>query len=148
MYKHLLVATDGSELAAKAVQHGAALAKALGAKLTVVTVTDPWSVLEMAQKAEERKADPIGAYEKHAADWAASVLSQAAASVSAIGGACETLHIKDMHPSEGILAAAKARGCDAIVMATHGRRGIRRMVLGSQAGDVIANAPVAVIVVK
>jgi nucleotide-binding universal stress UspA family protein len=148
VYKHLLVATDGSELATKALMHGASLAKALGSTLTVLAVTDPWSVLEMAQKAQEKKADPIGSYEKHATEWARAILAKAASDVEAAGGRCQTIHIQDKHPSQGILDTARELGCDAIVMSTHGRRGIRRMVLGSQAGDVIANATVPVIIVK
>ncbi len=148
MYKHLLVATDGSELATRALAHGAALAKALGAQLTVAAVTDPWPVLEMAQKAQEKKPDPIGAYEKHAAEWAQGVLTQARSTVEAAGGRCQTIHVQDKHPSEGILDTAKELACDAIVMSTHGRRGLRRVVLGSQASDVIANATVPVIIVK
>ena len=148
MYKHLLVATDGSDLATKALMHGAALAKALGAQLTVAAVTDPWPVLEMAQKAQEKQPDPIGTYEKHAAEWAQAVLSQARAAVEASGNRCQTIHVEDKHPSQGILDTAKDLGCDAIVMSTHGRRGLRRVVLGSQASDVIANATVPVIIVK
>ncbi len=148
MYKHLLVATDGSELATKALRHGAQLAKALNAKLTIAAVTDPWPVLEMAQKAQERMSDPIGSYENNAAAWAQDVLEKAKQSIADIGVAFEAIHVKDMHPSDGILETTKQRGCDAIVMSTHGRRGVRRMVLGSQAGDVIANAEVPVIIVK
>jgi nucleotide-binding universal stress UspA family protein len=148
MYKHILAATDGSELATKAVAHAAALAKAMGSKLTVVAVTDPWPVLEIAQRAQERKPDPIGDYEKHAAEWARTVLTGAEKIVSAAGAGCTTLHVVDKRPSEGILEAASENGCDAIVLSTHGRRGIRRMVLGSQASDVVAEAKVPVIVVK
>jgi nucleotide-binding universal stress UspA family protein len=142
------VATDGSDLANKAVQHGAALAKALGAQLTIVAVTDPWPVLEMAQKAQEKRQDPIGAYEKHAADWAREVLDRARSTVETAGGRCQTIHVPDKHPSQGILDTASELGCDAIVMSTHGRRGLRRVVLGSQASDVIASATVPVIIAK
>ena len=142
------MATDGSELATKALRHGAQLAKALNAKLTIAAVTDPWPVLEMAQKAQEHNTDPIGSYESNAAVWAQDVLAKAKQSIADIAVNCETVHVKDMHPSAGILETTKQRGCDAIAMSTHGRRGIRRMVLGSQAGDVIANAEVPVIIVK
>jgi len=148
MYKHILAATDGSDLASKAVAHAAALARAMGSKLTLVAVTDPWPVLEIAQRAQERKPDPIGDYEKHAAEWARAVLTGAEKIAASAGSSCVTLHVVDKHPSEGILDAAREQGCDAIVISTHGRRGIRRMVLGSQASDVVAEAKVPVIVVK
>lgn len=148
MYRHILAATDGSELANKALHHAVQLAKGLGAKLTIVAVTEPWPVLEIAQKAQERKADPIGAFENEASAWANTVLGHAKASAVAEGVACETVHIADRRPSEGILETAKASACDVIVMATHGRRGLRRMMLGSQASDVVAEASVPVIIVK
>lgn len=148
MYRHILAATDGSELASKALHHAAHLAKGLGAKLTIVTVTEPWPVLATAQRAQERKADPIGQFEAEANAWAQTVLGNAKAEANAQGVACETLHIADQRPADGILQAAQACGCDAIVMATHGRRGLRRMMLGSQAADVVAEASVPVIIVK
>ncbi len=148
MYKHILIATDGSDMARNAVMHGLRLAKALEAKVTVVVVTDPWPVLEIAQKAKERAADPIGDYEKHAAEWANNVLEQARKCAAEAGTQCQTLHVADKHPSDGILAAADELGCDAIVMSSHGRRGLRRIVLGSQASDVVSNAKTPVIIVK
>ena len=148
MYKHLLAATDGSELATKAVLHAAQLAKESEAKLTIVVVTDPWPVLEMTQKAVENKSDPISVFEKHASDHAAGVLANAARVAEGVGIRVQTMHVADARPAQGILDAAARLECDAIVMSTHGRRGLRRVVLGSQASDVIADAKVPVIVVK
>src|SRR5262245_49796916 len=59
MYKHILIATDGSELATKALEHGLALAKHDNAHVTVVTVTEPWAPLEMAHEARQHRPDPI-----------------------------------------------------------------------------------------
>lgn len=148
MYKHLLAATDGSDLAGKAVLHAAQLARECEAKLTIVVVTDSWPVLEVAQKAVERKTDAIAEFEQHASSWAEGVLANAVRSAEGAGVRAQTMHVADARPAQGILDAAEKLGCDAIVMSTHGRRGLRRMVLGSQAADVIADAKVPVIVVK
>ncbi len=148
MYKHLLVATDGSELATKALDAWRVAGKGIRSDTDCPCRHRSLAVLEMAQKAQEKKADPIGSYEKHATEWARAVLAKAATAVERSGRALPDDSCSGKHPSQGILDTAQELGCDAIVMSTHGRRGIRRMVLGSQAGDVIANATVPVIIVK
>ena len=75
MYKHLLIATDGSDLAGKAVSNGLALAKEIGAAVTAVTVTETWPPIEMAAKMEQGKAHPIEDFEKGVAAWAEEVLA-------------------------------------------------------------------------
>jgi len=148
MYKKILIATDGSQLATKALDHGLALAKRDNAPVTVVTVTEPWPVLEMAQRAREGRADPVGQFEAVAADAANRVLNDAAQRASAAGVACDRVHVKDQRPAEGIIATAKDKGSDLIVMASHGRRGISRMWLGSQAYEVLAHSSVPVLIVR
>ena len=148
MYRHLLAATDGSELANKALMHAAQLAKAMEAQLTILVVTESWPVMEIAQKATERRKDPIGEFEARASAWAAEVLEQAKGMIEATGVRVQTMHVSDMAPAQAIVDSAAKLGCDAIVMSTHGRRGIRRVVLGSQASDVVAEAKVPVIIVK
>ena len=69
MYKQILIATDGSELAAKAVSHGIALAKEHKASVSVVTVTDIWSAFDMAHDYDRKKKDPIGSYEALGVRW-------------------------------------------------------------------------------
>ena len=145
MYKHLLIATDGSELAQKAVDHGLGLAKAVDAKATVVYVTEPWGAVAYGEYAV---AYPPGEYEKNAAAVAARVLSAATASASKGGARCETLHVKDQFPAEGIILAAKQQGCDLIVMASHGRRGLTRLLLGSQAVAVVTHSSVPVLICR
>ena len=132
MYKHILIATDGSELAKKAETHGLALARDLKAAATAVTVTEAWSALELASQAERGAAHPIQDYEKNIAALAERILSTVSATAKGMGVACVTLHTKDRHPAEGIIQTAKARGCDLIVMASHGRRGDRRYFSGAR----------------
>jgi nucleotide-binding universal stress UspA family protein len=128
MYKHLLIATDGSDLATKAVEQGVQLAKTLGAPTTIVTVTEPWSSIAQGEVAVYvHEAD----YEKATAENAGKILGDASAVAAKAGTACNTLHVKNRFPADGILHAAEAEKCDLIVMASHGRRGLTRLLLGS-----------------
>ncbi len=144
MYQHILIATDGSELAGRAVSAGLELAKALRAKVTAVTATEPWSSMVTGEVA---LSFPIHDYEKAAAENAARILSAVNETAGRAGVACETLHISDF-PADGIVETAKARGCDLIVMASHGRRGLSKLILGSQASRVLALSPVPVLVCR
>ena len=148
MYQHILIATDGSELATKALEHGLALAKADNARVTVVTVTEPWSALDMAQEARERRPDPIGQFEAIAAATANRILDNARQRANAHGVPCNCVHVKDQQPAEGIVATAKDNGCDLIVMASHGRRGVSRLLLGSQAYEVLTYCSVPALIVR
>ena len=129
MYKHILIATDGSELAEKAVKTGLSLAKALGARATAVTVTEPWTAF--VTLGEAIIAFPFDEYEKSAADMAAKILASVSSDAKQLDTACATVHIKEQNPAEGILQTAKDSDCDLIVMASHGRRGLARLLLGS-----------------
>ena len=148
MYKHVLITTDGSELATRALEHGLALAKRDNARVTVVTVTEPWSVLEMAQQARERRPDPIRQFETIAADTANSILDGAVQRAKALGVSCDPVHVKDQRPAEGIVATARDRECDLIVMASHARRGPSRLLLGSQAYEVLIRCAVPALIVR
>lgn len=148
MYKNILIATDGSDFARAAVEHGLELAKATGASATIVTITEFWSALDMAHKVKAGSTQPIDEYEHAAADAATKVL--AAAEEIAVGHdvTCETIHIKDKHPAEGIIETAESRGSDLIVMSSHGRRGIQKILLGSVAAEVLTHSKLPVLVVR
>ena len=148
MYKHILIATDGSELATKALEHGLALAKRDNAQVTVITVTEPWSALDMAHEARQGQLDPIGRFEGIAGAAANRILDDAAQRGTAHGVACNRVYVKDQHPAEGIVATAKDKGCDLIVMASHGRRGVARLLLGSQAYEVLTHCSVPALIVR
>jgi nucleotide-binding universal stress UspA family protein len=144
MYKHILIATDGSELAGRAVAAGLALAKTLDARVTVVSATEPWSAMVIGEPA---LSFPLDDHEKAAAENAKRILARAAAAAKDAGVACETVHVSDF-PAEGIIATAKDKGCDLIVMASHGRRGLSRVILGSQATRVLALSTVPVLICR
>lgn len=145
MYKHFLIASDGSELADRAVEQGLMLAKTLGAKVTAVTVTEPWTA---AVSGEWAVAFPVEEYEKAAAANAKKILDAVSDSAARIGVACEAVHIKDQFAAEGIVDEAKSRSCDLIVMGSHGRRGIAKFVLGSQANRVLTHSTTPMLIVR
>jgi nucleotide-binding universal stress UspA family protein len=148
MFKHILIATDGSEVAEKAVVQGLALARRLGAKVTAVTVTEPWDALSMAALAERNLPNPVADYEERMAAAANRILWAVGETAKKQDCACATLYVKDRLPADGILEAAKERGCDLIVMASHGRRGIEKLLLGSQANKVVTLSAVPVLICR
>lgn len=145
MYNHLLIATDGSNLAMRAVEHGLNLAQALNCKVTIVSVTEPWMI---PASDEEAASFPTEEYEKAAAAHATGILKEATDEAARRGMTCETVHVKDQSPAEGIVETAKARSCDLIVMASHGRRGLMQFVLGSQANRVVTESSVPVLICR
>ena len=148
MYKRILIATDGSELASKAVAHGIALAKDLNVPISVVTVTEAWSSSDLARAARQGNQNPITQYEEMATAAASNILENAAQIAKSQGVTCELVHVRDQHPADGIIATAKEKGCDLIVMASHGRRGIGRLLLGSQANEVLTHSKVPALIVR
>jgi nucleotide-binding universal stress UspA family protein len=145
MYQHLLIATDGSDLAQKAVDQGVALAKALGAKILAVHVTQSWTARAAG---EITNAFPPENYERAAADHAQTILADVALAAKIAGVACETLHVHDHLPAQGILDAAREKGADLIVMSSHGRSGIARLLLGSEANEVVSKSTVPVLICR
>ena len=148
MYKHILVATDGSELAGGALAHGIDLAGVHKARLTVVTVTEPWSSLDLGREARHGVQNPIAEFDAAAAAAAKRVLGSAEQMAKAKGVPCDLVHVQDRHPAEGIVEVAAEKGCDLIVMASHGRRGIGRLLLGSQANEVLTHSKVPALIVR
>ena len=147
MHKHILIATDGSEISTKAVSNGIDLARQLGARVTVLTATELWSVIEMTRHAHD-KTNPILAYEEKASEYAQKVLAAASAQAAQAGVPCETVHISDLKPADAVVEIAAKRGCDLIVMGSHGRRGVNRLLLGSETARVLALTTIPVLVYR
>jgi nucleotide-binding universal stress UspA family protein len=148
MYRQILVATDGSALASNAVDHGIDLAMATGASIIFVTVTGMWSAFDIAAESEQGVQHPMETYEAMARNAAHKILANCEKSAQAGRVKCETVHVADKTPAEGIIATAIEKGCDLIVMASHGRRGLKRMMLGSQTAEVLAYSKVPVLVLR
>lgn len=138
MLTHMLIATDGSELADKAVDEGLALAAKTGARVTALTVTESWSVLEMTDRARAGSPNPINEFEKIAERRANEILGRVLEKARTLQVACEIVHRPESTPAEAIVDEANRRNCDMIVMASHGRRGIDRLLVGSQTLRVLA----------
>src|SRR5262249_40857405 len=128
MYANILLSTDGSDVARKGVKHGIALAKALNAKVTVITVTEPLPVGHAGWIPPQEMADSFDSARK---ERAGKILDEARAMAEQIGISAELLHVSNAHPATAIIETAKSKGCDLIIMASHGRRGLRKLVLGS-----------------
>jgi nucleotide-binding universal stress UspA family protein len=145
MYKHILIPTDGSPLSEAAVKQGVALAKVVGAKVTGITVSGPFHTFALdpmmvSDTVEQYKAD----CETRAEKFLGSVTSAA----HAAGVASQVAHVMAGDPYEAIIDAAKSRGCDLIFMASHGRRGISALVLGSEAVKVLTHSKIPVLVCR
>jgi nucleotide-binding universal stress UspA family protein len=144
MYRHILIATDGSQLAEKAVVAGLSLARNMGAKATAVTVSEPWVT---ARTCHGSVVVPFDAYETVSAEAASKSLATVCDLAKQLDVECTTVHVKDQ-PAEGILNVASSRGCDLIVMASRGRSGLSRLVLGSHATRVLTQSRIPVLICK
>jgi len=145
MYRHILVPIDGSELSNRAIEYAVALAKAVNAKVTVLTVTIPYSAF-----AVEPELVIIGfdEYLKNTTKLAAHYLDTAKDIAAAAKVPCDAVHEEHTQPYRAIIDAAEQRGCDLIVMASHGRRGLSAIVLGSETVKVLTHSTIPVLVVR
>jgi nucleotide-binding universal stress UspA family protein len=149
MYTHILIATDGSELAQKGLDHGLSLAKKLGGAVTIVNVSEP--IPAYAMGGEFGMPTPAIDYEawmQGGREAAARILGQAREAAERVGVAAETVHVEGRRPAEAIVETARERDCNLIVMASHGRRGLGRLFLGSQTIETLTHSPVPVLVVR
>jgi nucleotide-binding universal stress UspA family protein len=137
MYKHILIPTDGSDLSKDAVQYGISLAKSANAKVTGITVSTPFHVFATDP---DMLTDTSESYKKRMTTIATKYLGQVKDAAAAAGVSCDTVHVEHEHPFQAIIDAAKTKGYDLIVMASHGRRGISAIVLGSETVKVLTHS--------
>jgi nucleotide-binding universal stress UspA family protein len=145
MFKHILIPTDGSELSNFAIANGVKFAKEINAKITGLTVTPPFHVfavesLQVADTAEQYAVDA-----KALATRNLKVLKDAA---DLSGVDCEVLHRSSEHPYEEIVNTAQERGCDVIFQASHGKRGVRALIMGSETHKVLTHTRIPVLVYR
>jgi nucleotide-binding universal stress UspA family protein len=145
MYNHILIPTDGSELSRVALEEGVALAKALDARVTVVTVTTPFHVITSNPV---MLADSPERYKEHIAAIAGQYLDEGRRIAAAGGVPCDLVHVEHEHPYKAIIDTAQDRGCHVIQMASHGRRGISAVLLGSETLKVLTHSTIPVIVCR
>ena len=148
MYKHILVATDGSKLSNKAIKTAARLARSLGAKLTGVYVIPEYvppvygeAAIYVSQVSPKRYRELT---EKEARKALSVVEIEAQTEVVE----CATMHVTSNQAWNGILKAARSKKCDLIVMASHGRRGLSALVLGSETNKVLTHSSIPVLVCR
>lgn len=147
MYKNILVATDGTRLSGKAIIQAIALAKALGARLTAFYASPDYPLPVYAEGAI---VEPMSRREYAAIckDEADRILGAVAAKAKSARVAFSAVHVVNSTPWRAILAAARRHRCDAIVMASHGRRGVSALLLGSETQKVLTHSKIPVVVVR
>ena len=127
MYRHILIPTDGSELAEHGVAHGLALAKSVGAKVSAINVVKPLFAVT--------------------GDFA-SVLDRVANAAKEAGVSCETIQVENRQPHQAIIATAEDKGCDLIVMSSHGLSGLSMLLIGSVTNKVLTYAKIPVLICR
>lgn len=147
MYKHILIATDGSEIADRCVDRGLSLAKALNCDATVVTVTEPYSSAGIFGGLFDDE-DIKEKYDQNWQKYAEKILRKAKDLAEDLKININVLHLINPIPSDAIIKAADSLNCDLIVVATHGYSGAQRLLLGSQANQIITLGNKSVLVVR
>jgi nucleotide-binding universal stress UspA family protein len=145
MFQHILVATDGTALAKEAERRGIELAAKLGAKLTFLTVRMPFYVYTLEASG---LAEMSGQYDEQSRASAKAILAHASEAAKAAGVTAATLDVENEYPYEAINQAAADNGCDLIVMASHGRRGVAALLLGSETVKVLTHTTIPVLVCR
>jgi nucleotide-binding universal stress UspA family protein len=144
MYQRIIVPTDGSEISAKAADAAVKLAKLCGAAISVISVKEPFPYSAISEMQPVPPQEFYDAQERIASDRVKAVLATAqAAGVTADGATVEALH-----PWEAILEHAKTKGADLIVMASHGRRGVAALLIGSETSRTLTHSSLPVLVIK
>ena len=144
MFKRILVPTDGSEITAKAVQMAVSMARLTNAELSTIAVKEPFPYSAISEMQPVPPQEFFDAQERIAAERVSAVTATAAAA----GLRCQGFTVEALHPWEAILEQVKNQECDLIVMASHGRRGLNAILLGSETQRVLTHAKVPVLVVK
>lgn len=145
MYKSILLAIDGSELSELAQRHALALAKAFGSQVVVVHATPPWSSLVVGDAVVMY---PPADYEQTMEKSALRLLAKSAEAFQAAGIEVETVHNTDPQAHKAIVETAKSKGCDLIVMGSHGRHGLAGLMLGSVATKTVTHSHVPVLICR
>lgn len=145
MYKHILLPTDGSALAGKAIEAGLSLAQATGARLTAMVAVEPFNAFALAPEQVEYNNE---VYTSQARAEAHRILDEIARRATAAGLRCDSVVSEAAQPHEAIIEVAGRTGCDLIVMASHGRRGMAAVVLGSVTQKVLTHTTTPVLVYR
>jgi nucleotide-binding universal stress UspA family protein len=144
MFKRILVPTDGSDITAKAVDTAVALAKSVGAQLYTISVKEPFPYSAIS---EMQPTPPQEFFD--AQDRIANVRLKSVRDIAERAGlSCQTHLVEALHPWEAIIEHATKNECDLLVMASHGRRGVSALLLGSETQKVLTHSKIPVLVVR
>ena len=144
MFKRILVPSDGSEITAKAVQMALGLAQQAGGEMHTIAVKEPFPYSAISEMQPVPPQEFFDAQERIASARVKAVTDAAAAG----GVKCSGFTVEALHPWEAIVDHAKVQGCDLIVMASHGRRGLAALMLGSETQRVLVHTQLPVLVVR
>ena len=145
MFKHILLPTDGSELSEAAIQKGIQFAKGINAEVTGFHVIPPFHVFSLQM---ERLGDTKEQYERQSKDQAEQFLGVIKKAAEKAGVRCNSDYVTSGHPYEMIIKAAEKKGCDLIMMASHGRRGLQGLLIGSETHKVLTHTKIPVLVFR
>lgn len=145
MFHHILIPTDGSSLSSAAVEKALGFAQEAGARVTLLTVIEPFHVFSLAP---DQVSHTPAEFLEHAAAQAERILSTAESQARALGVDCKAISIEHDQPHAVIIGTALERNCDLIAMASHGRRGLSAVLLGSQTVKVLTHSQIPVLVYR
>ena len=145
MYHHILIPTDGSPLSSVAVEQSMDFARDADAKVTVLAVVSPFHVFSADAS---QLADTRAEYERRARMHTAEILTDAQLKAKARGVSCDVVQLESESPYNEIINTADKSGCDLIAMASHGRRGVAAIVLGSETLKVLTHSKIPVLVYR
>jgi nucleotide-binding universal stress UspA family protein len=145
MFKHILLPTDGSELSEAAIQKGIQFAKSINAEVTGFHVILPFHVFTIQTEMLEDTKEQYERESKVQAEQFLGVIKKAAEKA---GVSCDTDYVTSNHPYEMIINAAEKKGCDLIMMASHGRRGVQGLLIGSETQKVLTHTKIPVLVFR
>ncbi len=150
MFKHILLPTDGSELSGQAIAKCIAFARSIGAKVTGFHAVHEFPLLAYGAYEETGDGAPVSKadYEREAVARAQSALAAIDAAARDAGVECECLQRSASHPFAAIVAVAEERGCDLIFMASHGRKGLEGLLIGSETTRVLTHSRIPVLVYR
>ena len=148
MYKHILIPSDGSDVAARGIEAGIDYARDLGASVTLFTAVPEYQPPSEGEVLGRAKVLSLAQHEENSKARAERILRPAVEKARAAGLVFSTDYALCNQPWEAIVDAAKRHGCDAIVMGSHGRKGLSRLFHGSHAIDVLTHSDLPTLVVR
>ncbi|HEX6364019.1 MAG TPA: universal stress protein [Albitalea sp.] len=144
MFKRILLPTDGSDITAKAVETAVGLAKSVGAQIYTISVKEPFPYSAISEMQPTPPQEFFDAQERIASKRIQAVRDACVAA----GIPCEAHTVEALHPWEAIIEHAQRNDCDLLVMASHGRRGVTALLLGSETQKVLTHSTIPVLVVR